>query len=102
MSIISPVGLGSATSARQVVRQSHSSQKATQSSATTALQEVNETEAVTRQEAANGDQVAIRKLAQEQAQQELLAVHTPKYDVTKKNSSLDIVEIKGVSTSRTA
>ena len=75
---------------------------ASKSTVTTALQEANETEAVTRQEAAKGDQVAIRKLAQQQAQQELQALHAPKSVASKKNSSLDIVEIKGVNASQNA
>jgi hypothetical protein len=63
MSSINQIGESAATPAQKRVQQRPNPTPAQNSSASSALQEANETIETTRQEAAKGDQVAIRKLA---------------------------------------
>jgi hypothetical protein len=72
MSGINAIG-DSTSSSRQIIQPQPSSKPAQSSAASSALQEANETEATTRQEAAKGDQVAIRKLARQHKNR-----HTPR------------------------
>jgi hypothetical protein len=52
-----------------------------QSAMAAAMQEAGETTATTKIEAAHGDQQAIRKLAKQQQQQELMQPNTPKQGI---------------------
>jgi hypothetical protein len=65
MSGINRIGESPSASAQQVLQQRANATPAQKNAAASALQEANETIETTRQEAAKGDQVAIRRLAKQ-------------------------------------